>query len=101
MPRSGGALPFGARQVTVAPLEGPVSGPIPECSTIHATPGSLARVTTKHHPTPEERDERVIVPVPAEVAVPAFLAVDPASEPVEALEADAGADPDSEPAEDR
>ncbi|MDQ3641793.1 MAG: hypothetical protein M3450_10145 [Actinomycetota bacterium] len=42
-------------------------------------------VATKHHPTPEERDERVIVPVPAEVAIPAFLAVDPASKPVEAV----------------
>jgi hypothetical protein len=54
-------------------------------------------VATKHHPTPEERDERVIVPVPAEVAVTAFLAVDPASFPVEPLEADKDADPDSEP----
>ena len=52
-------------------------------------------MTTKHHPTPEERDEPVIVPIPAEVAVPAFLAVDPASEPVEAIEADTDADPDT------
>lgn len=38
-------------------------------------------VATKHHPTPEERDERVSVPIPAEVAVEAFLAVDPDTEP--------------------
>lgn len=52
-------------------------------------------MTTKHHPTPEERDEQVIVPIPAEVAVPAFLTVDPSSEPVEALEAGTDADRDS------
>ena len=51
-------------------------------------------MTTKHHPTPEEPDEKVIVPVPAEVAVPTFLAVDPARKPVEAVEADADGDPD-------
>jgi hypothetical protein len=40
-------------------------------------------VTTKHHPTPEERDERVSVPLPPEEAIAAFLAVDPSSEPQE------------------
>ena len=38
-------------------------------------------MATKHHPTPEERDERVSLPLPADVAVEAFLAVDPATEP--------------------
>ncbi len=40
-------------------------------------------MTTKHHPTPEERDERVSVPLPADVAVEAFLAVDPSTGPDE------------------
>ncbi len=40
-------------------------------------------MTTKHHPTPEERDERAIVPLPPDEAIAAFLAVDPASEPDE------------------
>ncbi len=31
----------------------------------------------KHHPTPEERDERVSLPLPPEVAVPAILATGP------------------------
>lgn len=56
----------------------------------------LCSMATKHHPTPEEPDDRVIVPVPAEVAVPTFLAMDPASEPVEAIEAGTDADPDTE-----
>lgn len=34
-------------------------------------------MTTKHHPTPEERDERVSIPLPPKEAVEAFLAVDP------------------------
>ena len=38
-------------------------------------------MVTKHHPTPEERDERVSVPLPPEQAIEAFLAVDPSSEP--------------------
>ena len=49
-------------------------------------------VVTKHFPTPEERDERVIVPEHAEVAIPAFLAVDPASEPDEPTEDAAASD---------
>lgn len=56
----------------------------------------LCLMARKDHPTPEEPDERVIVPVPAEVAVPTFLAMDPASEPVEAIEADTDVDPDTE-----
>jgi len=48
-------------------------------------------VTTKHHPTPEERDERVSVPIPADVAVEAFLAVNPDSEPGGNPATDAGA----------
>ncbi len=31
----------------------------------------------KHHPTPEERDERVILPLDPEVAIPAILATGP------------------------
>ncbi|MCA1702849.1 MAG: hypothetical protein LC808_06085 [Actinobacteria bacterium] len=31
----------------------------------------------KHHPTPEERDERVSIPLPPEVAIPAILATGP------------------------
>ena len=31
----------------------------------------------KHHPTPEERDERVSLPLPPEVAIPAILATGP------------------------
>jgi hypothetical protein len=58
-------------------------------------------LTTKHHPTPEERDERVIVPIPAEIAVPAFLAVDPATAPMESLGDDADDARGSEPAGDR
>ncbi len=34
-------------------------------------------VATKHHSTPQERDERVSVSLPAEVAVAALLVVDP------------------------
>lgn len=37
----------------------------------------------QHHPTPEERDERVILPLPPETAISALLAVEPDSEPVE------------------
>ena len=36
----------------------------------------------KHHPTPEERDERMSLPLPPEVAIPALLQVDPESDPV-------------------
>lgn len=42
----------------------------------------------KYHPTPEERDERVSLPLPPEVAIPALLQVDPESEPVEGDESD-------------
>src|SRR5947208_3527743 len=38
-------------------------------------PRKLLGVATKHHPTAEERDERVTVPLPADVAVAAFRAV--------------------------
>lgn len=34
-------------------------------------------MTTKHSPTPEERDERVTLPLPPEVAVEAILATGP------------------------
>ncbi|HEX2042477.1 MAG TPA: hypothetical protein VHF24_07555 [Acidimicrobiales bacterium] len=34
-------------------------------------------VPEKHHPTPEERDERVALPLPPEVAIPAILATGP------------------------
>jgi hypothetical protein len=34
-------------------------------------------VPEKHHPTPEERDERVSLPLPPEVAIPAILATGP------------------------
>ena len=77
-----------------------MSGPIPECSTSKCTPASLVPVVTKHFPTPEERDERVKLPIPPEVAIPGFLAVDPSTEPDEAPVAGTGADPDTEPAED-
>lgn len=30
-----------------------------------------------HHPTPEERDERVSLPLPPDVAIPAVLATGP------------------------
>lgn len=50
----------------------------------------------QHHPTPEERDERLIVPLPPEKAIEAFLAVRPnrngkgeIAEPVEPEEAPA------------
>jgi len=81
-------------------LQGTVSGPIPS-TPLFILPDSLAGVTTEHLPTPEEREEGVIVPVPTEVAVPAFLVMDPASAPVEAIEAGTDADPDSEPPADR
>lgn len=32
---------------------------------------------SKRHPTPEERDERVTLPLPPEVAIPAILATGP------------------------
>ncbi len=35
------------------------------------------RVATKHSPTPEERDERVSLPLPPEVAVQAIMATGP------------------------
>lgn len=50
-------------------------------------------MVTKHHPTPEERDERVIVPLPPEEAIASFLAVDPSSVPDEGTEERTGADP--------
>lgn len=31
----------------------------------------------KHHPTPEERDERVSLPLSPEIAIPAILATGP------------------------
>ncbi|MCA1704978.1 MAG: hypothetical protein LC808_17635 [Actinobacteria bacterium] len=34
-------------------------------------------VPEKHHPKPEERDERVSLPLPPEVAIPAILATGP------------------------
>ncbi len=34
-------------------------------------------VPEKHHPTPEERDERVSLPLPPEVAISAILAAGP------------------------
>lgn len=37
----------------------------------------LGSVPEKHHPTPEERDERVSLPLPPEVAIPAILATGP------------------------
>lgn len=37
----------------------------------------MALVPEKHHPTPEERDERVSLPLPPEVAIPAILATGP------------------------
>ena len=43
----------------------------------------MAPMPERHHPTPEERDEPLVLPLPPEVAIPAFLAVDPESEPVE------------------
>jgi hypothetical protein len=49
-------------------------------------------VVTKHHPTPEERDERVIVNLPPELAIAAFLAVDPSSDPADRE----GANPDND-----
>ncbi len=58
-------------------------------------------MVTKHHPTPEERDERVSIPLPPEEAIAAFLAVDPSSPADEAGEAGTGADPGTEPAEGR
>lgn len=36
-----------------------------------------------HHPTPDERDERVKMPLPFEEALRGLLAVDPKSEPAE------------------
>lgn len=35
---------------------------------------SLGAVPEKYHPSPEERDERVSLPLPPEVAIPAILA---------------------------
>ena len=56
-------------------------------------------VVTKHHPTQEERDERVSVPLPPEQAIAAFLAVDPSTDPDEGIEVRTDADPDTaEPA---
>lgn len=47
---------------------------------------TLNAVPEKHHPTPEERDERVSLPLDAETAIAALLQVDPESEPVEEQE---------------
>lgn len=58
-------------------------------------------MTTKHHPTPQERDERVSVPLPPEVAIPAFLAVYPSSQAEGEPAAGTDADAESEPAKDR
>ncbi|MDP9397531.1 MAG: hypothetical protein M3P96_06760 [Actinomycetota bacterium] len=38
---------------------------------------------TARHPTPEERDERVVLPLDPEAALRALLRVDPDSQPVE------------------
>lgn len=96
-----GRLPFGARLVDRRSLGRSGVGSNPRVLHFSVYARYPSRVATKHFPTPEERDERVIVPVPAEVAIPAFLAVDPSSEPVEAIEADTDADPDSEPPADQ
>ena len=37
----------------------------------------LTNPVTKHHPTPEERDERVKVDLPADEFIEGVLAVDP------------------------
>ena len=42
---------------------------------------TVATMTTQH-PTPEQRDERVSLPLDQETALRALLAVDPDSEPV-------------------
>lgn len=44
-------------------------------------------MVTKHHPTPEERDERVVLPLPPEEAIAAILATGPHPED-EATEAE-------------
>ncbi len=41
---------------------------------------------TKHHPTPEERDERVSVPLPPAEFIEGVLAVDPVDEDDESAE---------------
>ncbi len=38
---------------------------------------TVVPVPEKHHPTSEERDERVSLPLPPEVAIPAILATGP------------------------
>ena len=43
-------------------------------------------VMTQSHPTPEQRDERVSLPLDQETALRALLKVDPDSEPVDADE---------------
>lgn len=48
-----------------------------------ATP--YTRSVSTHHPTPEERDEPVAIPLDFETALRAALAVDPATEPVDPL----------------
>ncbi len=58
-------------------------------------------MATKHHPTPEERDERVSVPLQADVAVEAFLSVDPSTEPEGEEAAGGDADPGTESPADR
>lgn len=59
------------------------------------------RVVTKHHPSVEERDERVSIPLPPEEAIAAFLAVRPPTDPDEAPEGGTDADPDTAPAQGR
>lgn len=45
---------------------------------------SVNVVPTKHrNPTPDERDDRVAIPLDAEVALRGLLAVDPESDPVD------------------
>lgn len=46
----------------------------------------------QHHPTPEERDERVNLPLDPEAAIGALLQVDPESEPVDETSAQRGRD---------
>jgi hypothetical protein len=58
-----------------------VTGPIPVCSaqSTEVSP-TIGPVPTKHHPTPEERDERVGAPLDPKVFIEGVLAVDPDDE---------------------
>ncbi len=49
---------------------------------VAARGATVGRVTARH-PTPEERDERVVLPLDPEAALRALLRVDPDSQPVE------------------